>query len=260
MEYRQLDFEIRQTDEDNGTFSGIANAFGVIDSYGSTFDKGAFTKTLSEQDNVPTVWFHDPTSPIGSAPRLRETDEGLYVEEAELNLDVPKAREVFSGMQFDPPYITEMSIGFETIQDETDGDGIEHKKEVKLYEVSPLTKNFAANPEAQISEVRDSIVGLRRLNRAAEKNTRDELMATVKEMRDTLDGIISSTKQEEESIDELLKQSSELVEDGIARLDGGSRDTTSNSGSPQGDGAAGIDPQLVKELREAGNKLINEVN
>jgi len=341
MEYRQLNFEIRQTDEDKGTFSGLANAFGVIDSYGSTFDKGSFTKTISEQDNVPTVWFHDPTSPIGSAPNLKETDEGLYVDEAELNLDVPKAEEVFSGMQFDPPYITEMSIGFETLQDETDDDGIEHKKEVKLYEISPLTKNFAANPEAQISEVRDSIVGLRRINQAAKENTQEELAAAIEDLRELLpkidkqtqvpkeqrpyegehacrlrdpgdfkedsfrrvnddresddkpidviygklEGEDNMTEQayrypddewgadaaenhcedhdgiefepstgEEESIDR-LKEARELLEDGIARLDSGSRDTTSTGGSPQGEGAAGVDPQLVEELKQGVESL-----
>jgi len=378
MEFRELSFEVRETDEDEGTFSGIANAFGVVDSYGSTFDPGSFKKTLSEQDNVPVVWFHSPTDPIGSAPALKETDEGLYVDGAELNLDVPKAKEVFSGMQFDPPYITEMSIGFETLQDETDDDGIEHKKEVKLYEISPLTKNFAANPEAQISEVRDSIVGLRRLNQAAEDNTKEELITTIKDMRDTLNGMledradvrdtartpkysetteddwsrqtlgeyanqrgwdvdtvadmsdsqkstaagssllgrtgadnwseltffqvadgngdlyknalvavktgrgegadipesayesaVSKVNQlleeefdvgEEDSIDQLLEKSSDILEDGIARLDGGSRETTSSEESPQGERDAGIDPHLVEELKRAGEKLTNEVN
>jgi len=342
MEYRQFPLEIREVDG-QGVFSGIANAFDVIDDYGSTFDRGSFKKTLSEQDTVPLVWFHDPTQPIGAAVELSEKDKGLMVDEGKLDLDVPLAQNVYSGMKHDPPYITQMSIGFETIKSQDDDEGVEHKKEAKLFEISPLTKNFAANPGAQIGEVRSTIEGVRRINESIKSQSEQNLIEATQELRNLLsqlngepikspieqrpyegehacrlrdpgdfeddsfrrvngdresngksidviygklededsmaeqayrypddewsvsqaedhceehDGIeFEPSENEEESIDEALEEARNLLEDGIARLDGGSRETTSDSGSPQGSRDAGVDPRLVEEIKRAATEL-----
>lgn len=186
MEFRRFQLEVRDTDEDAGVFTGLANAFGVVDSYGSVFDPGAFKKTLNEQEYAPIVWFHDPTKPIG-AGYASETDEGLMVDEGKLDMGVEQAREVLSGMQHDPPYITEMSIGFDTIESETDSDGIEHKKEVKLYELSLLPKNFGANPGTWV-EARSMLPGIRRINENMNEMTAEELDEELTELREVLTG------------------------------------------------------------------------
>jgi len=347
MEYRQFNFRIKDTEarqaENEGHFSGIANAFNVIDDYGSTFDRGSFKKTLSEQSYLPAVWFHKPDTPIGSIVDAEETDAGLKVNDGKINLDTNRGREIYSGMQFDPPYITEMSIGFDTIKSQDDDEGIEHKKEVKLYEISPLTKNFAANPGAQIQEVRSTIKGIRKINQSLKSESEQNLIEATQELRNLLsqlngepikspieqrpyegehacrlrdpgdfeddsfrrvngdresngksidviygklededsmaeqayrypddewsvsqaedhceehDGIeFEPSENEEESIDEALEEARNLLEDGIARLDGGSRETTSESGSPQGSRDAGVDPRLVEEIKRAATEL-----
>lgn len=251
MEIRGFKFETREA-EDEGHFEGIANAYDVIDDYGSKFQRGAFKKTLEEQDKIPLVWFHDPTQPIGQA-RAWETDGGLEVD-GELDLNIQKAQEVYSGMQMG--YVDTMSIGFETIQSDTNSDGIEIKKEAKLYEASPLTQNFAANPGAEIGEVRSTIKGIRRINQSIKDETKRDLDEAINELRQIVDELDTEEEaSEEESIDEVLKEARKTTEEAIARVKGGSRETTSDQDSPQGSRSAGIDPQIVEEIERAANEI-----
>ena len=177
--------------------------------------------------------------------------------DGELDLNIQKAQEVYSGMQMG--YVDTMSIGFETIQSDTNSDGIEVKKEAKLYEASPLTQNFAANPGAEIGEVRSQIKGIRRINQSIKDETERDLTEAVNELRQIVDELDTDTTEEEaneeESIDEALKEARELSKDAIARLDGGSRETTSASGSPQGERSAEVDSQIVEEIKRAATEL-----
>jgi HK97 family phage prohead protease len=151
----QREFEVREID-DAGVFSGYASVFGVKDTYGTVFDKGAFKKTLRDHKGwLPLVWMHDPSEPIGRA-LVEEDETGLMVKEGRLDLDVQRGAEVYSGMK--KGYITEMSHSFASIRDATvkdsDGDEVLHYKEVRSFEISPVTANFASNDEAEITSVR----------------------------------------------------------------------------------------------------------
>jgi len=150
----QREFEVRELSE-TGVFSGYACVFGVVDSYGTVFDKGAFKKTVREHKGwLPLVWMHSPCDPIGRA-LVEEDETGLLVKEGTLDLDVQRGAEVYSGMK--KGYITQMSHSFRTIKDAqvTDaGDTVLHIKEVQSFEISPVTANFAANEDANITSIR----------------------------------------------------------------------------------------------------------
>jgi hypothetical protein len=150
----QREFELREISE-AGVFSGYASVFGVKDSYGTVFDKGAFKKTLRDHKGwLPLVWMHDPSEPIGRA-LVEEDETGLLVKEGHLDLDVQRGAEVYSGMK--KGYITQMSHSFASIRDATvkDEDAeVLHYKEVRSFEISPVTANFASNEEAEITSVR----------------------------------------------------------------------------------------------------------
>lgn len=165
-------FEVRAIDDKPGAFTGYASVFDVVDSYGTVFDKGAFKKTLKEhKGQLPIVWMHDVYSPIGLA-RVKEDDKGLWVE-GQLDLDVEKGRDVYSGMQ--KGYITEMSHSFASVKSATtseEGEDILHYKEVRSFEVSPTTTNFASNSEAQIVSVRSTL-----------SESLDEIEAVVSKLR-----------------------------------------------------------------------------
>jgi len=157
MERIERAFDVRVIEGDEqGYFEGYASAFGVLDSYQTVFDRGCFKKTVKERKGrVPIAWMHSAWEPIGLAV-VSEDDNGLFVK-GQLDLDVQRGREVYSGMK--KGYITQMSHAFNSIKERI-VDGILHFKEVRLNEVSPVTTNFAANDQAAILSVRTSERGV----------------------------------------------------------------------------------------------------
>lgn len=149
-------FEVRAVEGgEPGSFEGYASVFGVVDSYGTVFDKGAFKKTIKERKGwLPIVWMHNPHEPIGRA-EVSEDGKGLWVK-GQLDLDVQRGSEVHSGMK--KGYITQMSHSFRKVKEKIvkaeDKSEIPHLLEVIEFEVSPVTTNFASNEEAEVVAVR----------------------------------------------------------------------------------------------------------
>ena len=148
-------FDVRAVDGgEPGTIEGYASVFGVMDSHGTVFDKGAFKKTIKDRGGkVPMVWMHEAWTPIGLAT-LEEDDHGLKFI-GQLDLDVQRGAEVYSGVK--KGYIGQMSHSFKDVKskpEKAEGGEILHYKEVKLFEISPVTTNFASNEEATITGVR----------------------------------------------------------------------------------------------------------
>lgn len=153
METKIVKFEIKSLDTETGTFEGYAATFSDMpDSYGDVIEPGAFTKTIQETGKrIKVLWNHNVNEPIGKPLELEEDEHGLRVK-AKLSLGVQRAREVLSLMK--DGVINEMSIGYDTITGPVVS-GIRHLKEIRLWDVSPVT--FAANPEAEILAVKSAI-------------------------------------------------------------------------------------------------------
>jgi HK97 family phage prohead protease len=152
---------------DVGHVTYHASMFGVRDSYDTIFDRGCFSKTINDHSKPPAgvtlspfladapggffaaVWFHTPWEPL-ALTRVAEDETGLLVR-AELDLDIERGREVYSGMR--RGYINCASHSFSVVT-EAKENGEMHFKEVELFETSPLTMNFASNPAALVDEVR----------------------------------------------------------------------------------------------------------
>ena len=156
MAQPEREFEVRAVEDgEPGQISGYASVFGVLDSHGTIFDKGAFKKTIKDRGGeVPMVWMHESWTPIGLAG-LEEDDKGLKFI-GQLDLDVQRGAEVYSGIK--KGYIKQMSHSFKDVKSKTikeeEGGEVVHYKEVKLFEISPVTTNFASNEEAVITGVR----------------------------------------------------------------------------------------------------------
>jgi len=168
MRYISVPLEVREVGgSQEGRFRGHASVWGVKDAYGTVFDKGSFIRTLAAQDGeLPITFFHMPWYGIGIA-YCEEDNTGLLVDGF---LNVHKSRdaaEVYGGLP-DPTgsnpaagYYSQMSHGFDPIASRIDeDDGLEHYTEVKSYEVAIVMRNFAANPEADITEVRSRMLAL----------------------------------------------------------------------------------------------------
>lgn len=112
---------------------------------------GAFTKTIGEAD-VRALFNHDPNFVLGrnkaGTLRLSEDETGLKV-----SIDPPDTQWAKDLMvSIDREDITQMSFGFRIITEtpETlDGETVYVVKEVKLYDVSPVT--FPAYPQTDVS-------------------------------------------------------------------------------------------------------------
>ena len=146
FEEKTFPFEIKKL-TDEGTFEGYAAIFNKPDSLNEIIEPGAFTKTLKEGKSRPLLWYHDPRQPLGMAD-LEVDEKGLKVLGA-LNLEVQAAREKHALMK--QKAIRGLSFGFKTILDVWN-DTMRILKEVKLYEVSPVT--FQAHPAALIANVK----------------------------------------------------------------------------------------------------------
>lgn len=148
-----------KVEDDKGIFGGHAAKFGEVPfaggPRGGTFlSKGAFKRTLNNRNKpFPVLWNHDTDKPIGSTLKINEDSVGLRFQ-AQLNLDLDLAKEVFSNIK--AGVVDEMSIGFtikkSLFDEDTESETI---KEVQLFEISPVT--IAANPDATITEVMSAI-------------------------------------------------------------------------------------------------------
>ena len=197
MNRKYLPFEIKSIDEEEGIFEGYASTFTKNpDAYGDVVDKGAFTKTIKEQaGNIKILWNHNSDEPLGIPVELREDDTGLYVK-GKLTLGVQRAREILALMK--DGVVNTMSIGFRIITESTVG-GMNHLKEIRLFDVSPVT--FAANNTAVILGVKsleDIETELERLQALVHRSKEEEpdtstpdteTDAGAAELEATLDGI-----------------------------------------------------------------------
>lgn len=155
MEYKTFPFEVKDIDE-QGVFWGYASVFNNPDSswpMPEVVEPGAFAKTLKERAHKVRICHqHDWKEVIGKPVELREDERGLYVK-AQLVLDVQRAREDYALMKAGA--LDELSIGYQVIKDEpgsVDGLRVRRLKELKLYEISPVT--VAANDQAAITGVK----------------------------------------------------------------------------------------------------------
>lgn len=149
-ERKTVGFEVKEIDEEEGTFTGYAATFAKTpDSWGDIIDPGAFKKTLKERfKRIKILWNHYILEPIGKPLEMVEDETGLLIK-GKLSLGVQRAKETLSLMK--DGVITEMSIGYDTMK-ESYHEGIRHLQEIRLWDVSPVT--FAANPEAVVLSVK----------------------------------------------------------------------------------------------------------
>lgn len=183
MKFRSFGFEIRSID-DEGKFEGYASVFGSIaQGYGTVMDKGSFLKSIKDNKGFfPLLWFHNPTRPVGSF--IGEEDKKGLVTHGDVDLDIEPGQRMYSGMK--KGYIDRMSIGFDVINEipaEKSKDHLVHITEAKLWEVSLITRNFAADEEALIEDVRAASAGLQRVNKALRTGVTQEFKEAVEDLK-----------------------------------------------------------------------------
>ncbi len=141
-EIKTFPFKVKATDEENNffTFEGYASTFNNIDYGDDVVVKGAFADSLAKNSQVPILWQHQMSEPIGVSYELYENDKGLVIKGK-----LPKDDTLVSGRiipQMKVGSIKEMSIGFRTKNFDMSKDGVRILKEIDLIEISLVTKGM----------------------------------------------------------------------------------------------------------------------
>ena len=181
MEKKVFDFELKELNED-GTFTGHAAVFRVgknTDLGKDRIEKGAFRKTLRENEAFPLHWYHNIMDPVGEVGG-KEDDIGLAVK-GTMILDVQRARELYALMKKTKSVAKQLSIGYDAVKWEMDGD-IRAIKEIKLYEISIVT--WGMDQDAFITDVKCADCPRRQMIFAEAKPYANEHSARLKEPDD----------------------------------------------------------------------------
>ena len=149
-----IPMEFKASADDSGTFTGIANAVGVVDSYNDRTVAGFASRDLRERGPVrPLLWAHDTASPIGEV-ELAETRRGLEVVKGRIVLDVQRGREAYALLKQAPKALGGMSIGYVTRQERITRDGVRELLDLQIFEVSLVT--MPANTASTIDPLKAS--------------------------------------------------------------------------------------------------------
>ncbi|PIR39583.1 MAG: HK97 family phage prohead protease [Alphaproteobacteria bacterium CG11_big_fil_rev_8_21_14_0_20_39_49] len=139
--------------EEDGTFSGYASVFNVVDSQNDIIANGAFKRCLErKKDSIKLLWQHKLDEPIGVFESLYEDSHGLFVK-GRLLLDIKRAKEAYSLLKSGA--INGMSIGYSVVSASYyEDNGVRIIEDVDLFEISLVT--FPANENATITSVKSA--------------------------------------------------------------------------------------------------------
>lgn len=138
--------------EPDGSFSGYASRFNVVDLGRDVVLPGAFAESIARRGprGIRMLFQHDPAEPIGVWLEVREDEHGLYAR-GRILPEVERGREVLALMRAGA--LDKLSIGFRTVEGRTDArSGVRRLARVDLWEISIVT--FPMLPEARVSAVK----------------------------------------------------------------------------------------------------------
>lgn len=174
------ELNIKASTDGKAEFEGYGSVFGNIDSYNDIVVEGAFAKTIKDNDGkFPLLFMHKVDKVVGMVKECYEDKKGLKIKGI-INTTFELGKMVYAGMQ--DGSISQFSIGYYPIKEEWDREkGINYVKEIKLLEVSAITKNFAANEMAELTSVKAT----------------DELVNAIKELTALIKGLEPSADTQE---------------------------------------------------------------
>lgn len=141
---------LRSTTGDGRTFDALAVSYGTIDDYQTRWIEGCFSEELAKR--LPVIaWSHDWTDPIGRAIAWRDTPQGPIITARLSDPDaVPRARQ--AAAQLADGTITDVSVGFNALEDRIADDGIREIVRAEMSELSLVIEG--AVPGAEVLAIR----------------------------------------------------------------------------------------------------------
>jgi uncharacterized protein len=146
METRQGG-EIRATNE-KGTCTAYLTKWDTIDSYNSTFEKGAFANSIKERgaDGIRHIWNHSQLA--GKVLDIREDDVGVLVD-VQFNLNTQAGKDAYEHVRAGD--VNCFSFGFNNVTEKWIK-GVRKISNLDLLECGAVI--FQANDNAEITDVR----------------------------------------------------------------------------------------------------------
>lgn len=182
-----------------------ASNFGNIDDGRDIVEKGAFTKTLQENNKrIKALFNHDWNQVIGKPLEIAEDSKGLYTKTQ--FVDTPKSREIYELVKED--IVNELSIGYDIIKNSYDKENkINRLKELKLYEYSFVT--FAMNDQAQVTGVKSLDINNLISEIKAGRMLSDKNVSNIKEIINMLTALLDSNEKPEPPTSDTMGMSGE---------------------------------------------------
>jgi HK97 family phage prohead protease len=189
-------FEIKEVDDDAGTFSGLAAAFS-LDQGGDIIMPGAFKRTLadwkrSKNRKIPLIDTHNYMSGVASIGHMTEAAEvsdGLETTFKFLE-DDPTADAIRKRVK--AGILSGLSIGYEAVETRQPSDEDRRKgvwrylKEVKLLEVSVVAFPMNVDARIDLASVKGFLEDLRARGLAPED------LAEAKQLHDELGALLAA--------------------------------------------------------------------
>ncbi len=139
MDHMDFELETKDMSDNDGTFTGYASVFDIVDQGRDVVKRGAFKASLKEMEakgrKFPILWAHDTHEPVGFWESLKEDDRGLIGKGRLLIKEIQRAGELWPLMK--QKAVTGLSIGFRTIEETIDRvNDVRSLDVVKLMEAS----------------------------------------------------------------------------------------------------------------------------
>jgi hypothetical protein len=196
-------FEVKESDEDARTFSGLAATWD-LDLGGDVIKQGAFKRTLGlwkkSKRPLPLIDSHNDFSVrnvVGKLVEAEETSEGL--EASFEMIDGPDGEEVFRRVK--GGYVDGLSIGYQAVKvkypdtEEEQAAGIyRYLEEIKLREISVVLWPMQPNARIDTSSMKAMMMDLVKGDRDLEP----EEVAELKRLHGHLTSILAGVKTDDD--------------------------------------------------------------
>jgi uncharacterized protein len=186
-------------------FSGYASAFGLVDSYGDTIEKGAYAETIANRERPIRMLYNHNGNVIGKWTSFKEDEKGLFVQ-GELTPNHSKAMDVYASLKHGA--VDGMSIGYRVREKQDLPDGTRLLKKIELVEISIVEE--PADLGAKIAEVKSLIEQsttykeIETLLRDAGGFSRNDATALVSRIKSLCQSDSDAEKRQKESIKQLF--------------------------------------------------------
>ena len=146
MDSQKFGLRIKSLDE-SGRLTGVGAVYNNVDLGGDRILPGAFKQTVGEGKQLPLLWNHNPSDPIGTV-KVTDSPQGLMVE-GQLLLSDPTAQKAYQFLK--AGIVKGLSIGYDTVKSAMNG-AVRELQELKLWEVSVCL--FPMNESAQVTSIK----------------------------------------------------------------------------------------------------------